>query len=253
MLGRKLVRLDASLLPARPPYDRQAHIGVHPQRQPGLNWIGAVLRTGKLTSHQMRALSRLSAEIGDGDIRLTVWPNLLVSGVADRDVEVARARIAAMGLATETSAIRAGLVACTGNRGCKFAASDTKGHAEEIAAYCEPRVVLDQPINIHLTGCHNSCAQHHIGDIGLIGAKVTVNDEGDQVEGYHLHVGGGFGADASIATLLYSDVGAEEVPPKVERLLRAYLAHRADQEGFAAFARRHEPDRLRSMAEEALA
>jgi ferredoxin-nitrite reductase len=60
------------------------------------------------------------------------------------------------------------MVACTGNIGCKFAASDTKGHAEEIARWCETRVALDGPINIHLTGCHHSCAQHYVGDIGLL-------------------------------------------------------------------------------------
>ena len=75
-------------------------------------------------------------------------------------------------LPPSASSIRAGLVACTGNAGCRFAASDTKRHAEEIARWCEARVELDGPVNIHLTGCHHSCAQHYIGDIGLIACKV---------------------------------------------------------------------------------
>ena len=53
-------------------------------------------------------------------------------------------------------------------------------------------------MNIHLTGCHHSCAQHYIGDIGLIGARVAVSEEGDTVEGYHLHVGGGFGSKGTL-------------------------------------------------------
>ena len=254
MLGSKLDRIDAALLPPRPAYDRQAHIGVHAQRQPGLNWIGLVLPTGKMTSEQMRALAEIARQSGDGDVRLTVWQNVLISGVPDAEVEAVKSRIEAIGLGWQTTPLRAGLIACTGSRGCKFAASDTKGHAAEIAAHCEPRVALDQPINIHLTGCHNSCAQHYIGDIGLIGARVTVNEEGDQVEGYHLHVGGGYGADAAIAQLLYSDLKAGDVPVHVEGLLKAYLLHRADPaEGFAAFARRHEPDQLRALATRALA
>ena len=247
-LGAPLTRIDGTLLPPTPAYDRLAHIGVHPQRQPGLNWIGVALPTGKMTSDQMLALAAISHECGDGDIRLTVWQNLLISGVPDGKISDATARIESAGLDWQTTMIRAGLIACTGSRGCKFAASDTKGHALDIAAHCEPRVVLDQPINIHLTGCHNSCAQHYIGDIGLLGAKVTVNEDGDQVEGYHLHVGGGYGTDAAIAKLLYEDVKATDVPVRVEGLLKAYLAHRAPAtEGFAAFARRHEPDQLRAL------
>ena len=91
----------------------------------------------------------------------------------------AEAAIEALGLTTKASSIRAGLVACTGNAGCRFAASDTKRHAEEIARWCEARVELDGPVNIHLTGCHHSCAQHYIGDIGLLACKVQVSEDGD--------------------------------------------------------------------------
>src|SRR5205807_1090503 len=123
----------------------------------------------------------------------------------------------------------------------KFAASDTKRHAEEIARWCESRVELDGPVNIHLTGCHHSCAQHYIGDIGLLACKVQTSEDGDAVEGYHVHVGGGFGPDAAIAPEIYRDVKAEEAPRLVERMLKAYLAHRASpQESFLAFTRRHE-------------
>ena len=100
----------------------------------------------------MRAIAGLARELGDGDIRLTVWQNLLVSGVSDADVPQALERIAAMGLSAKATSIRAGLVACTGNTGCKFAAADTKGTAEAIAQHVEGRFELDQPINIHLTG-----------------------------------------------------------------------------------------------------
>ena len=249
VLGAPFTRVDAAHIGARPPYDRLGHVGVHAQRQPGLSWIGIVLPTGKLSCDQMRALADISHAVGDGDIRLTVWQNLLISGVPDAELESAKARIEATGLGWQTTALRAGLIACTGNRGCKFAASDTKGHALAIAEHCDARVTLDQPINIHLTGCHNSCAQHYIGDIGLIGAKVTVNEEGDQVEGYHLHVGGGYGTDAAIAQLLYSDLKAEDVPTRIEGLLKAYLGNRVDPtEGFAAFARRHDLDHLRRLA-----
>ena len=246
--GDKLVRVPAEAVAPRPDPDRFAHIGVHPQKQEGLNWIGVVLPVGKMTADQMRGLARLAGEFGDGDLRLTVWQNLLLSGVPTEKIDAVAAAIEAIGLSTRASALRAGLVACTGNRGCRFSASDTKGHAAAIADWCEARVSLDQPINIHLTGCHHSCAQHYIGDIGLLGARVSVCDEGDTVEGYHVYVGGGFGSDATIGRELCRDVKAEDTPHLIERMLKAWLAHRAAPgETFAAFTRRHEIAALQKL------
>ena len=94
---------------------------------------------------------------------------------------------------------------------------------------------IDTPLNIHLTGCHHSCAQHYISDIGLIAAKVPVGDEDDTVEGYHLFAGGGFGPNADIGQEVYHDLKAEDAPKTVERLLKAYLAT-------PRLARRNVPD-----------
>ena len=250
-LGCKLVRLPAEAIAPRPAFDRLAHIGVHRQKQEGLNWIGVVLPLGKSTCAQMRGLARIARDLGDGDVRLTVWQNLLLSGVHDENVARANEAVEKLGLATKASQIRAGLIACTGNKGCRFAASDTKGHATAIGDWCETRVKIDTPLNIHLTGCHRSCAQHFIGDIGLIAARVPTGGEGDEtVEGYHLLAGGGFGPDADIGRALYRDIRAEDAPKIVERLLKAYLAHRASpDETFLGFARRHDEETLRKLAD----
>ena len=247
-LGAKLVRVPPEALAPRPAFDRAAHIGVHRQKQAGLNWIGVVFPVGKITCEQMRGLAAIAHDLGDGDIRLTVWQNLLISGVPDDKVAPAEAAIDALGLSTRATPIRAGLVACTGNVGCKFAASDTKRHADDIARWCEARVELDGPVNIHLTGCHHSCAQHYIGDIGLLACKVQTSQEGDAIEGYHVLVGGGFGPDAALAREVFRDVKAQDAPPTVERMLKSYLAHRSSrEETFLAFTRRHEIDRLQAM------
>ncbi|MEE8627542.1 MULTISPECIES: NirA family protein [Methylobacterium] len=253
-LGRKLERVDPSQVKPRGGFDRYAHVGVHEQVQAGLNWIGVVLPVGKMTTDQMRELAKISRECGDGQIRLTVWQNFLFSGVPDDKVAEVESRVARLGLSTKASSIRAGLVACTGNRGCKFAAADTKGHALLIADHVEAAVPgLDVPVNVHLTGCHHSCAQHYIGDIGLIGAKVTVSEEGDTVEGYDIVVGGGFGEAAKIGTEIWKAVKAEECPGRIEALLNDYLANRTgSQETFQAYTARRGPEALKGLAGERL-
>jgi ferredoxin-nitrite reductase len=249
-LGRKLDRAVPGAVTPRPPFQRTAHIGVHAQRQDGLHWIGVVVPVGRMSVAQMRGLASVANEFGDGDLRLTVWQNLLISGVATEKLAAATARIEALGLAVNTNAIRAGLVACTGNTGCKFAASDTKRHAEDIARWCETRVPLDTPVNIHLTGCHHSCAQHFVSEIGLLACKVQINEDDDQVEGYHILVGGGFGPNAALGRELFRDVTAEATPRTVERIIKAYLAHRTSrEETFLAFTRRHDIDALKAMTE----
>jgi ferredoxin-nitrite reductase len=250
-LGRKLDRAGPGALAPRPAFSRTAHIGIHAQKQDGLHWIGVVVPVGRLTVAQMHGLAEVARELGDGDIRLTVWQNLLISGVPSDKLKPAQARIEALGLAIEANAIRSGLVACTGNTGCKFAASDTKRHAEEIARWCETRVALDTPVNIHLTGCHHSCAQHFISEIGMLACKVQETEDGDPVQGYHVLIGGGFGPQAALGRELYRYVKADDAPKAVERILKAYLAHRASrEESFLAFAHRHEIDALKAMADQ---
>jgi len=250
-LGAKLARLDHGKVSAPNRQHRQAHIGFHPQKQAGKVWAGVVLPVGKLTCEQMHSLAKIARELGDGDIRLTVWQNLLLSGIGQADAPRVEERLARIGLTTEATSPRAGLIACTGNTGCKFALADTKGMALAIADWVEPRVALDTPVNIHVTGCPNSCAQHYIGDIGLLACRVLVDAAGeDTLEGFHVFIGGGFGADAGIARELYRNIKAQDCPQLIAHILQAYLRHRAGVgEEFVAFARRHDIDALKSMIE----
>ncbi len=252
VLGRTLARIPETAIAPRAAFDRLAHIGVRPQKQHGLNWVGVTLPVGKLGTGQMRGIAALAHANGDGDIRLTVWQNLLISGVPSNKLNLVIAGIENLGLSTKATSMQAGLVACTGATGCKFAAAFTKEDALKIAEHVDSRMTLDQPVNVHLTGCHHSCAQHYIGDIGLIGAKVPTNDEGDTVEGYDIVVGGGFGDAAKIGRELWKAVKAEDAPLRVEQLLRAWQGNRADSaESFQAFANRLDNGALVTLAEDA--
>jgi ferredoxin-nitrite reductase len=247
--GAKLRRARGAVVAPHLPADKHGHVGVHAQKQPGLGYLGVVLPVGRLTTDQMRGLAEIARRFGSGTIRLTVWQNLLISDVADRDVGVCVAAIAALGLGVEASAIRRGLIACTGNAGCKFAASNTKGHALKLADWLEARLAVDRPVNIHLTGCHHSCAQHYVGDVGLIAVKVDRGEE--TVEGYNVFVGGGAAAtgEQAMAREYATGIAFDELPPLVEKLLAGWLAHRHDAESFHEFSRRHEIGALRALAE----
>ncbi len=100
--------------------------------------------------------------------------------------------------------------------------------------WLEARIAVDSPVNIHLTGCHNSCAQHYIADIGLLGAKVERGDE--LIEGYDLHVGGGAGAQQAIGRLIRPAIAADELPPVILRLLQAWTEGRMPGQGFQAWS-----------------
>jgi len=246
-LADTLVPAEGVTLAPRTPIDRYAHVGVHAQRQAHLNWIGVAVPVGRLTDTQMEVLADLADRYGSGTVRLTVWQNLIVSDVRDEDVETVTTALEAAGLATCASAIRSNLVACTGNTGCKFAASNTKRHALEIADHLESRIALDSPVNIHLTGCHHSCAQHFIGDIGLIACKVETETE--DVEGYDVLVGGGYATDPKIAREFALGVTAQEVPYVLESLLKAYLSERKDaSESFTDFVTRADLTALKTDA-----
>ena len=251
-LGRKLQRLALADCEPRPSVAKHGHIGFHAQKQPDLFYVGVALPVGKMTVAQMHGLADIADNFGSGSLRLTVWQNLLISDIPHDDIDAVKKEIEALGLAWQASSIRAGLISCTGNQGCKFSASDTKGHAMQIADYVEPRITLDQPINIHLTGCHHSCAQHYIGDIGLIAAKVDVAGTDDQVEGYHLLVGGGYGEEQALAREVFKNIAATDVPPLIERMLARYMQQRADaDETFQAFTQRQSVEELGKLWEAA--
>ena len=216
--------------------DRWAHVDVHSQKQPGLCYVGVVLPVGRITSQQCRGLAKIASSFGSGSIRLTVWQNLIIPDIATQDMKAVQRAIEELDLDWRASSFRAGLVACTGSAGCKFAAADTKKHAMILAEYLEDRFDLDEPINIHFTGCHHSCAQHAIGDIGLIATKVEVGEE--MVEGYHILVGGRTGIDFAIGKKLFESVVVSALPAAVESILDYYLKNKNERESFADFVQR---------------
>ncbi len=247
VLGYQLQRVP--LDPASIEYPGQklphSHVGVYPQKQAALNYVGVALQVGHLTPKQMLRIAEIADLYGSGEIRLTVWQNFIIRNVPDAFVETVKKALVKAGLHWQQSNLRSGLIACTGNAYCKFAQSDTKGHALALADYLEKKLTLDQPVNIHLTGCPNSCAQHYMGDIGLLGTKAKVS--GESVDGYHVFVGGGFGANQAVGRQVFTGVAFEDLKLTLEKMLRGYLRRRAEGETFQAFTARHDLNMLQAI------
>jgi ferredoxin-nitrite reductase len=243
ILGRQLRR--APLEPAAFHYPGQklahSHIGVYPQKQGGLNYVGVAMPVGQITPKQMLRAAELAELYGSGEIRLTVWQNFIIPNVPDAYVETVRKALRRMGFGTEQSHLRGGLVACTGNSYCKYAQANTKGHALALADYLEKKLTLDQPINIHLTGCPHSCAQHYMGDIGLLATKAR------GAEAYHVFIGGGFGAHQAVGRQVFSGIQFEELKQTLERMLKGYLRRREPGETFQRFTQRHDLNTLQAI------
>jgi ferredoxin-nitrite reductase len=236
-----LIRCAPEDCEPRNPIDRAGHIGLHPQRQERMNYIGVSVPVGRLPVEQMRALAAIADTFGSGEMRLTVWQNLLIPNIHNSVVGDAIQRLRDAGLDCTAGAVLRGTVACTGNRGCRYAATDTKSHAVELANRIDARFKIVQPVNLHVTGCPHSCAQHYIGDIGLLGAKVRGE------EGYQVVIGGGSDQDQGLARELISSIAYADLPPVIELLFEAYMARRVPDESFLDFSRRHSMDELRSF------
>lgn len=243
LLGKTLRR--APLEPSAIQYPGQrlphSHIGIYPQKQQGLNYIGVAMPVGQITPKQMLRVAELADLYGSGEIRLTVWQNLIIPNIPDAFVGTVSRALRRMGFSTEQNHLRGGLVACTGNSYCKYAQGNTKGHALALVDYLEKKLTLDQPLNIHLTGCPHSCAQHYMGDIGLLATKVR------GAEGYHVFIGGGFGKNQAVGRQVFNGIPFEELKTTLERMLKGYLRRRELGETFQRFTQRHDLNTLQAI------
>jgi ferredoxin-nitrite reductase len=242
-LAFPLARLPLAACEPRRRELKHGWIGVSKQSQHGLNALGLGVPVGRLSAKQMRQLADLAANYGQGELRLTVWQNLIIPHIPDAFVETVRRNLNRLGFATEDNSAASGIVSCTGSKGCKYAATDTKGHALALAkSLAAKKLTLAHPVNLHFTGCPHSCAQHYCGDLGFLGVKLA-----DGTEGYHLVLGGGMGTEQGLAREIFRGVRADEIPALTEKILRTYEAEHHSGETFVAWTRRHSVGELQVL------
>jgi ferredoxin-nitrite reductase len=242
-LSFPLVRLPRAACEPRTPIDKRAHLGLHPQADANRFYLGVGVPVGRMTSEQMRQIAALAERYGTGELRLTVWQNLLIPHLTAENAATAAEVMHALGLYTDAHASAGCVIACTGNKGCKYAGADTKSHARAVAAHLRTHgPTLVAPVNIHLTGCPHSCAQHYCGDLGGVATKLT-----DGREGYHIVLGGGMDQEQGIAREIFRNVAADDLPALVARTLATFAAHRAAGETFVQWSRRHSVEELKTL------
>ncbi len=222
------------------------HAGIHPQREPGLAYVGASVLRGRMTGEQLEAVAELAERFGSGSLRATVSQNLVIVDVPyGKTGELAR-ELGQIGLHVDGSPFWRGAIACTGTEFCKLAITETKGFTRWLVDELEERLPqFDQQLKLHVTGCPNGCGQHWIADIGLEGKKIKY--EGQLTDAFYFCLGGAVGQNAGVARPVGFRCPAPLVPEAIERLLRGYLAERVPEENLRSWFARHTNDELRAQ------
>ena len=237
----------APAAPETPPEDvLRDHVGVHPQKQAGLNSIGATVLRGRLTGEQLEGVADLADRLGAGEIRTTIMQNFILTGVPAAKTQEAVRGLADLGLTVEASSFWRGTVACTGTEFCKLAITETKGFARWLVEEMETRLPgFEQQLRLNVTGCPNNCGQSWIADVGLEGKKIK--HDGQLVDAWYFSLGGALGKHAALARQVNYRCTSHDVPDAIERLLRGYLGTRHGEENLRAWFARHSNDELRGV------
>jgi sulfite reductase (ferredoxin) len=222
------------------------HVGIYPQKQPGLFYVGGSALRGRITWTQMWNAAELAERFGTGELRTTNMQNLLIVNVPQPDTPFLARELEAIGLRVEASPFWRGAIACSGAEFCKLAITETKSFTRWLVQELDDRMPgFDQQIKLHITGCPNSCGQHWIADLGIEGKKIKVN--GELRDAYYFCVGGAVGLAQSIARPVGYRCLSSDVPDAIERLLHRYKERRLPGENLRQFFVRHTDDELRTF------
>lgn len=210
--------------------------GVHPQAQPGFNYVGLNVPVGRLAGDELEELARLSDVYGKGLLRTTMSQNIIFSDIPDDKVESLLNEKLLKNLTPNPRKFISRTVSCTGNEFCNLAVVETKIRAADVARYLDEHVELDGDVRIHFVGCPNACGHKHIADIGLQGALIKTPE--GTVDAFDIAVGGTLGPNAQFSETLKGRVKGDDVGPVLARLIVYYKENRSEGESFNRFVAR---------------
>ncbi|MBD0268801.1 MAG: ferredoxin--nitrite reductase [Cyanobacteria bacterium Co-bin8] len=198
-------------------WDKRDHIGVYPQKQTGLNYVGLHVPVGRLQASDLYDVARLAEVYGNGEVRLTVEQNIIIPNVADSRLSAFLQEPLLQKFSIAPQTLVRSLVSCTGSQFCNFALIETKQRALALAQALDAELSLPQPVRIHWTGCPNSCGQPQVADIGLMGTKVR--KAGKTLEGVDIYMGGKVGKEARLGERVQQGVACDDLPDVLRQLL----------------------------------
>lgn len=240
-LKRKLTDGPA---PEQPSGQWRDHVGVHPQ-QDGRFYVGFAPRVGRVDGATLTKIADVAEQHGSGRLRTTAEQKMIVLDVEADRVDSVVAALEALDLRVEPSPFRRGTMACTGIEFCKLAIVETKARGASLIDELERRLPeFAEPLTININGCPNACARIQVADIGLKG-QLVLDDDGNQVEGYQVHLGGALGLEAGFGRKVRGlKVTAAGLPDYVERVVTRFQEQRGDGERFAAWVTRAKDEDL---------
>ncbi|HAG81561.1 MAG TPA: ferredoxin--nitrite reductase, partial [Cyanobacteria bacterium UBA12227] len=198
-------------------WDKRDHIGIYPQKQSGLNYVGLHIPIGRLYAEDMFELARIAEVYGSGEIRLTVEQNVIIPNIPDSRLKPFLTEPLLERFSLNPAPLTRALISCTGAQFCNFALIETKNRALAMIKVLEAELEMTRPVRIHWTGCPNSCGQPQVADIGLMGTKVR--KDGKAVEGVDLYLGGKVGKDAKLGTCVQKGIPCDDLLPVLRNLL----------------------------------
>jgi sulfite reductase (ferredoxin) len=207
------------------------------QRQPGYAAVIIKLQMGDITSLQMNAVADLAETYSNGNLRTTINQNIILRWIPETQIEALYAELAAYGLAAPGAELVEDIIACPGTDTCGLGITSSKGLARAMAEVFPPGQVPEDlaGTSVKISGCHNSCAQHHIATIGLHGVGKRIAEH--VAPHYELHLGGQVNGTAKIGQMTVK-LPAKNVPAAVSHLVNLYRRERQSGEAFPAFLSR---------------
>ncbi|NMM87379.1 sulfite reductase [Rhodococcus sp. SRB_17] len=244
-LKRPLIDGPAPEKPTRP----IDHVGIQ-KTQNGLNAVGFAPIAGRVSGTILAQVADAAEKAGSDRIRFTPFQKLIILDVAEETLEPLIADLDALGLPARPSHWRKNLMACSGIEFCKLSFAETRKRSQVLVPELEERLAdinaqLDVPITININGCPNSCARSQVADIGFKGQLVD-DGEGNQVEGFQVHLGGSLGFDTAFGRKLRQHkVTSVEMGDYIDRVVRQFVKNRNEGERFAEWAVRADEGDLR--------
>ena len=198
-------------------WEKRDHLGVFPQKQEGLSYIGLCVPVGRLFADDMFDLARIAEVYGSGELRLTVEQNVIIPNIAAENMATLLTEPLLAKFTPNPTPLQRALVSCTGAQFCNFALIETKNKAVDLIRQLDAELNIPRGVRIHWTGCPNSCGQPQVADIGLMGTKAR--KDGKTVEGVDLYMGGKVGKDAHLGSCVQKGIPCEDLKSVLTSIL----------------------------------